>query len=487
MNRAERDAAKSRAVARGDHYASFMIPAKPVIQFCWLLVLVATCVARAGQDAAQQAQPDANQFDSNRAMVESLPLVAAPMGASEVERLFTDVGLLPIAEPHRAAFDKALAAAIATATASRAVVDEGEYKRLVGALASSITMDGNAASGQIAMVKAVRANALAIEFTLLDAAARAASNHVDDREKRLRWAQSMRRADVAAQTLPAGGTLAIPFLTVTAAFPATANLTGENATRARELILADSAARAEITEQLSLALLEGGPLFARNIMHEMQVELATALAKGVAVEPSTLEQIALALAARSAFAPAGELARLDAMLVQSIATTLSPALAFDIASRLESSSPSATLISGRMMRIPQFARDALALPTLTADQSKALTTALAEWQSADLTSYTAMLQGDGELMSAAAVFAKSINPNDSQSWQVGAASPTSQRFTQQSAKRVERVTARRALAKSTREKFEAILGAELWKSIAPSMPARASQPEQAQDAASGKK
>ncbi len=457
-----------------------MIPARHPVQFCWFLTLVAASTAFAQQDAAAQVHPDANQIASTRSMVESLPLVAPPIGAREVERLLTDCGLLPVAESNRKSFEDALAAAHASATASRQALDDGEYKRIVDAIAASIVADGNAASGQVAAIKAMRANALAIELTLIDASARAAlraappSAQGNDFEKRLHWAQSMRRSDVAAQTLTPGGTLAIPFLAVTAACPELATLTGESAARARETLFVDGDARAERSEQLSLALLEGGPLFARDIMHEMQVELAGALAKGVAVEPTTLEQIALALAARSAFAPAGELARLDVMLMQSIAASLAPAVAFNIASRLESSSPSATLIGGRMMRIPQFARDALALATITPDQSKALTAAFTEWQSADLTMYIAILQGDGELMTAAAAFAKSINPNDSQSWQVGAASATSQRFAQQTAKRVERVNARRALAKATRERFEAILGPEQWKSIAPGVPARVS-------------
>lgn len=408
-------------------------------------------------------------------MVAAMPLVAIPMTAADLERIFTDVGLLPVAKTNRKSFDEALAGALAIATASREALNEGEYKRLVDAITASIVADGSAASGQVGMTKALRANALAIELTLLDAAAQAIVPSPDsDVESRLRWAQALRRADAAQETMSASSTIAVGFISVASALPELAALPPDSIQKARATLLSDGPARAEIAEQLSLAVLESGALRSNQTTNQMQVELTTALAKGIAVDPKALEQIALALSSRNVFAPAAKLARLDVMLVQSIIAGFPSATAFEIASSLERAAPSARFISGRMMRVPQFARDALALPTITTEQAKAVSAALAEWQSADLTSYVAILQGDADLMSAAAAFAKSINPQDSQTWQIGGASPTSHRFAQQDAKRLELVNARRGIAKATREKLEVILGPELWKSIAPGVPARIS-------------
>ena len=312
-------------------YLVGMIPATHTVKLLWTLSLVAATLAVSAASAATSATaaqealpapPAQATVDGQQLAVRAMPLVASPMDASAVESLLTDVGLLPVAAAQREAFEKALVAAVAGADLAREAFDAGEYTRVVDAIAAALATGEYPTTAHVAMTRSLRGNALAIDLTLIDAAARAA--------------------------------------------------------------------------------------------------------------------------------------------------------AFEIASSLERAAPSARFISGRMMRVPQFARDALALPTITTEQAKAVSAALAEWQSADLTSYVAILQGDADLMSAAAAFAKSINPQDSQTWQIGGASPTSHRFAQQDAKRLELVNARRGIAKATREKFEAILGPELWKSIAPGVPARVS-------------
>ena len=126
------------------------------------------------------------------------------------------------------------------------------------------------------------------------------------------------------------------------------------------------------------------------------------------------------------------------------------------------------------IRIPQIAREAIALPAVTKEQVVQLTAATHEWQISDVANLVTMLNGYADFMNAASALAKSMNPDDPQTWPIGELSPTMKRIQQQLAQRVERLQARRAIAKSTREKFEAILGPELWKSIAPGVPARVS-------------
>ena len=461
-------------------YLVGMIPATHTVKLLWTLSLVAATLAVSAASAATSATaaqealpapPAQATVDGQQLAVRAMPLVASPMDASAVESLLTDVGLLPVAAAQREAFEKALVAAVAGADLAREAFDAGEYTRVVDAIAAVLAKGEYPTTAHVAMTRSLRGNALAIDLTLIDAAARAAAQSFDaNAQRQLQWAQLMRRADAAAQTMRHTAALPIPFITVSAAFQAISTLSGKSLDDARAILFLDGASRAPFAEQLSLALLEGVAFVPSRNTHDIQVGLTSALAKGIAVDPEALKMITLALATRAAFSPASELAKLDATLVQSLCVALPLPLAFDVIASLEKSSPNGTRLIGMPIRIAQIAREAIALPAVTKEQVVKLTAATQEWQSSDAENLVTMLNGYADFMNAASALAKSMNPDDPQTWPIGELSPTMKRIQQQLAQRVERLQARRAVAKSTREKFEAILGAELWKAVAPPLP-----------------
>ncbi len=401
-----------------------------------------------------------------------MPLVAAALTQKGVERLLTQVGVLPLPDAECAAFVQKLDAAVTAADLARSELNAGEYTALVAALDAAQRAGEYPSAAEVALTRSLRAKALAIDLALLDAAAHATGTFDDVARERLRGAQLLRRAEAAAETIGQVSSLPVAFISVAPAFEAIATLAGEQRSAARTLLLADADPRAEFAEQLSLALLEGIVLLPQRNTHEIQVGLTTALAKGTAVDPEVLKLIAMALSMRTAFAPASEIAKLDGLMVQALIASLPPAIAHEAISALEYSSPSATRGVRPGSRVMQIAHEASALPSITAGQRDEIASVLSAWKRSEDESVLSLLQSSAEFVGAGYAFSKSMKLNDSQTWPIGESTPTLLRFQQLMAKRSEGLQARRALAKSTRERFEAILGPELWKLVAPNPTAK---------------
>ncbi len=406
--------------------------------------------------------------DPARDSIQSLPLVAPPMSPMDVEELFMRVGLMPVSGPQFAEFQKALESAGATAQLSRQELDEGEYKKLVDAILASIAAEGYPSSNQIRIVKAVRAKAAAIDAALIDSASRPLVSPLGKGAQGLIGsAQLMHRADAAAATLTRANGMPLAFVTVTPAFASLTSLTGATLESARSLLLLDASARAEIAEQISIALLEGGVLLSERSSHELQMGLTQALANEIAVDPTSLKLVGIALQMRGAFAPASELAKLDATLIQSIESTFPPACAPHAILDLERSSLSGARSAIGGLDIPRLGSAAIETPNLTPELAKDVKNAVALWQRADNQSFITNLQGDAVLLSEGASFSKPIVAGEPQTWQLNPVSPSMQRFQQQVTNRIDRLRSRRAAEIAAEKEIQGIVGPEIWKAISP--------------------
>ena len=427
-----------------------------------------------GQAPDPRANPSP-QTQPDHANVLSLPLVAKPMSAADVETLFNRVGLLPFPEDQRVVlgtqFNKSLAEVIVIADLSRAALNEGEYKKIVDSLAASNAADEPTSIAQRNMIKSLRAKAIEIDLTLINSAAQGLAKKLDPTaQKMLDTAQLLRRTDAAAETMRSVNGMQLPFVTISSGLPSSTKLVGKELDDARAILFSDADARAGFAERISLGVLEVESFDRAKAIHDMQVGLTNALAAEITIDPVALQNMMTAFQMRGVFTPANELAKLDMALVQSIESKLPLNIAFEMISSLENPQRDIAASGSRAMYITQLTSKILALPKLSVQQSQSVRAAFEKWQRMDIQSFVSQLQIDAVLFESSASVSKSIVIGDSQTWQINPVSPAMQRFQQQSEKRVQVIKARRTAAKNMPKEFEAILGPELWAAFAPVAP-----------------
>lgn len=406
----------------------------------------------------------------------SLPLVAKPMSAADVEALFDRVALLPTVAPLDTTFRESLALAITASDASRRAFDEGALQEARTQIAATLASSGYLARAQGAVVKNLRAQALAIDLALIDSAATALASNPKAKDL-AELAKCVRRADAAAETMVARS-IPLPFVSVAPAFATLATFddhTRQIRTAGRALLLSDAATRADLGERLSFAYFEGTILIAG--------ETAVAVQKANHDQPEEkrlegmeLTGIAMTIQFGGIYAVASQVMRINASLEQAVSTQLPPLAAFAAIWALENPQPSRPS-RGATRTMSELESAAISLAGVTSEQSKAITDIATAWRLEDMQASVARLQVEASLMADVGASAATIVASDPNTWNISRGesdgpSKSAAKSAQLSEKRQAQSEARAAAMKRAVTAIEQVLGAELAAQLKPAAPAK---------------
>ncbi len=432
-----------------------------IVWFCCCVIVNAQ-----GDSPNQDASTDDRKRKQIAKMLESLPIVALPMTATTVQALMTRVGLLPTTAALEKPFADALTTAVAASDASRHSFAAGAFADATVQFTAKMEVEGYPSRSQGPLVKDLRAQALAIDLTLIASAAAAFGS--DERTKgMIEQAKLMRRADAAAETMTKGTSFALPFTTVTPAFDALATLIDADRAATRALLLSDAASRAQLAERLSFAMFEGSVLMAG----ETAIGLQTAARDRPAGEPKIdgveLTGVAMLIQLGGLYSAASPLATLNAPLEQALQSQLPPTIAFAAISALESG-PSRRPSRNSPRTIGELESAAIALAGVTAEQSTAIGNIATAWRLEEMQAYVTQTQSDGPMMREIGSYASGIVANDPKTWPIGGAAPAaSAQLMQFTQKRQQHLIARRAAQDRAAKEIDQVLGAELAAQLTP--------------------
>ncbi len=414
--------------------------------------------AKAAQEArAKQAAERIVQW------MESMPLVAKAMTAADVESLFARVSLLPTTPALEGAFGTSLAAAVAASDVSRSAFNEGALRDARSRLGAAMLKDGYLTRADGAIVKELRAEALAIDLALIDGAA-ATLAPIAQTKQLTELAKCVRRADAAAQTM-VSSSIPLPFITVAPASAALATLDDRTRAVGGALLVSDAATRADLGERLSFAYFDGTILSANETALLVQ-KANRDQPEEQRVEGMELTGIAMTIQLGEVYAAASKVMRINASLEQAVSAQLTPFAAFSVISALDRPQPSRAA-RGVLRTVSELESAALALTGVTPEQSKSISDIATAWRLEDMPAGVAQIQVEADLMADLGSHAATVVASDPKTWKGSADESDRAATTQLSQKRKALLDARTAASARATTAISQILGSELAAQLTP--------------------
>lgn len=417
--------------------------------------------------------PEERKAAQIKQIIDRMPIVAKPMTAADVEVLFKRVGLLPLEDSAQKPFADWLALAVATSDESRNAFKDGPFKEASVKFSAKIETEGCPSRDQGSLIKELRAQVLAIDIALITTtaapiAANAVAADANAAVMRLiEQAKWLRRADAADETILKGA-FPLPFATITPAFAVIEPLPVHQFTAARALLLSDAAARADLAERLSYAILEGFVLMAGETAIAVQTA-ARNMAEGEKIDGLELTGVALSIQVGAVSDAMSTMANLNVALEQAIQSQFSPRVAYEVIQTLDSGlMRNPAFRSATVRTISDLETSALALAGITPEQSRSISDIATAWRSVEVQTFISQLQTDVPLMAQLAAVARGIVASDPKTWSGGKGTSSAQeKLNQMSIKRNEQGISRRAASDRATKAIEQVLGQELWLQLNP--------------------
>lgn len=415
----------------------------------------------------QGSRPPANRAKS---MVESLPLVAAPLGETDLRTIFSLVGLLPTPVGTQEQFDLALVNAIEVRNVARADLDGGEVARLKERLIGEIESQGYPTIAQSALVRSIRARALEIDLALIRDAARvlldAGGPSAAEALVRACDIQATQAAVATLKTNPLGPDLLFVSVAPALVVLSGAQLDPQALASWRSLLASDGSARAALAARFSFAAFEGSALLAGKTAIDLQMALTGVLAAGKEVDSMKLVGIAMEIQLRDLLGVSAELAALDAAMVQAIQANPPTAVAFDVVSRLEDAAADFRKRQNPAVEVVRLAETAMQLNGISDSQKELIAKKLDDWKAAHIQAVLVQLQASRPYFAQVAASARAIVASDPTTWNLDNPAE-SERSQQRMAQRYEALEVERTSGEKFEKAVREILGDELSEQLPP--------------------